>query len=134
MTRNSIKAILWENVLSLMRARYGGENLTRLARETGISPGSTTRIKSQDTSVGVDMLERIAANFGVEPWQLIAPDLGKAARSAGVRFSALATEAATMLDEIPDRTHQRRAFAQFVQLLESSDVVTVLTPNSGAAP
>lgn len=70
------KRALWANVLALMERAYGGENLTRLARDSGIGPGSTTRIKEQRTSVGIDVLEKIAGAFGVRPWQLLTPDLG----------------------------------------------------------
>jgi hypothetical protein len=67
------KRILWGSVLALMQHAYGRENLTRLARETGIGPGSATRIKNQDTSVGIDTIEKIANRFDVQPWQLLVP-------------------------------------------------------------
>jgi hypothetical protein len=67
---------LWENVSALMRRDYGVENLSRLVRETAIGPGSATRIKEQETSVGIDVLEKLAGHFKVEPWQLLAPALG----------------------------------------------------------
>lgn len=76
MEKITTKALLWENVLALMQAKYGGENLSRLARETGMGPGSASRIKAQETSVGVEVLEKIAEVFGVEPWQLLVPRLG----------------------------------------------------------
>lgn len=76
MSKSATKTTLWENTLSLMEKRYGAENLSRLARDTKIGPGSTSRIKAQETSVGVDVLEKIAEHFEVEPWQLMAPNLG----------------------------------------------------------
>lgn len=76
MENSTTKKILWDNVLALMRKHYGKENLTRLATDASIGPGTATRIKAQETSVGVDVLEKIGGVFGVEPWQLIAPALG----------------------------------------------------------
>ena len=76
MGKSAAKTNLWENALSLMTSRYGAENLSRLARETKIGPGSASRIKAQETSVGVDVLEKIAGHFAVEPWRLMAPKLG----------------------------------------------------------
>ena len=76
MGKSAAKTNLWENALALMNSRYGAENLSRLARETKIGPGSASRIKAQETSVGVDVLEKIAGNFAVEPWRLMAPKLG----------------------------------------------------------
>ena len=79
MKNTNYKAILWTNVLALMVAKYGKENLTRLANDSGTGPGTMTRIKNAKTSVGVDVLEKIADVFGVAPWQLLHPDISTAA-------------------------------------------------------
>lgn len=50
------KAILLANVSALMRHRYGRENLTRLANDCKLGPGTASRIKAQETSVGIDVL------------------------------------------------------------------------------
>lgn len=76
MGKMTTKQILWANVSALMKEKYGGENLTRLSRDTKIGPGTTTRIKMCETSVGVEVLEKISAAFSVETWQLLAPELG----------------------------------------------------------
>lgn len=76
MGKSTTKTVLWENVLTLMERAYGSENLTRLARDTHIGPGSASRIKAQETSVGVDVLEKIAEKFEVQPWQLLSENLG----------------------------------------------------------
>lgn len=68
------KVVLWRNVSALMRKRWGGENLSRLARDAGIGPGSATRIKEMRTSVGLDVLEKVAACFDLDPWQLLVVD------------------------------------------------------------
>ena len=68
-----LKRVLWENVSALMRKHYGGENLTRLARETKCGPGTATRIKERETSVGIDVLTKIASAFQLQPWQLLVP-------------------------------------------------------------
>lgn len=76
MAKTLTKTVLWQNVLALMEGAYGRENLTRLASETKIGPGSATRIKVQETSVGIDVLEKLADRFKLEPWQLLAPRMG----------------------------------------------------------
>lgn len=68
-----VKRVLWENVSALMDKHYGGENLTRLARETKCGPGTATRIKERKTSVGIDVLTKIASAFQLQPWQLLVP-------------------------------------------------------------
>ena len=63
MQNTDYKAILWANVSALMVAKYGKENLTRLANDSGAGPGTMTRIKEMKTSVGMDVLEKIAKVF-----------------------------------------------------------------------
>lgn len=70
------KKALWENVLALMERDYLKENLTRLARDADIGGATAKRIKDARTSVGVDVIERIAKVFDVRPWQLLTPGLG----------------------------------------------------------
>jgi hypothetical protein len=67
------KKVLWDNISALMEHHWQGENLTRLAREADIGPGTATRIKKQKTSVGIDVVERLSRLFGLEPWQLLVP-------------------------------------------------------------
>jgi transcriptional regulator with XRE-family HTH domain len=71
-----LRTTLWLNVQALMVAKYGTENLTRLAFDAGIGPGTATRIKQAETSVGIDVLAKLATVFAVSPWQLLAPGLG----------------------------------------------------------
>lgn len=72
------KRILWANVLALMQHHWGEENLTRLSREARIGPGTCTRIKAQETSVGIDVLQKIAAAFDLQAWHLLTPGLDPA--------------------------------------------------------
>lgn len=66
-------AALWQNISALMVRHYGRVNQSRLADECGIGLGTVNRIKQQTTSVGIDVIERIAANFNLAPWQLLVP-------------------------------------------------------------
>jgi transcriptional regulator with XRE-family HTH domain len=98
------KQILWKNVRALMMKTWGEENLRQLARDAGIGTGTAKRIKDQETSVGVDVLERIARLFKVEPWQLIAEDV-----ETGPDLSPKALDVAMWFDALPPE-HQPRAF------------------------
>ncbi len=75
-TATDTKTLLWRNVAALMHREWGEERLSELARRTGLGAATMTRIKKQETSVGLDVLEAIAKFFKVEPWQLITQDLG----------------------------------------------------------
>jgi hypothetical protein len=58
-----------------MRHHWEGENLSRLARDAEIGPGSATRLKQQQTSVGIELVQRVAGLFGLETWHLLVPGL-----------------------------------------------------------
>lgn len=61
-----------------MTHHYGKENLTRLSRESKCGPGSMSRIKACDTSIGIGVLEKVAAVFDLQAWQLLVPHLDPA--------------------------------------------------------
>jgi transcriptional regulator with XRE-family HTH domain len=67
------KQVLWRSVSALMQKHYGEENLSRLARECKFGPGTATRLKEATTSVGLDIIDKIARAFHVEPWELLVP-------------------------------------------------------------
>ncbi|OFZ67942.1 MAG: hypothetical protein A2V79_05480 [Betaproteobacteria bacterium RBG_16_56_24] len=69
------KKILWENVSLLMHQHYGKENLTQCADDSGVGPGTMSRIKAQETSVGIDTIEKLATLFNVQPYELMIPNL-----------------------------------------------------------
>jgi transcriptional regulator with XRE-family HTH domain len=73
MKKPNSKLILWQNVSALMHARYGRENLTKLASDAKIGPATASRIKQHETSVGIDVVESIAKAFKVDAWQLLVP-------------------------------------------------------------
>lgn len=75
-------ATLWANTQALMNFHWGEVNLNRLARECKIGPGTAARIKDQKTSVGLEVLEKIAENFSIAVWQLLVPGMDPAAPPA----------------------------------------------------
>ena len=68
-----MKKVLWDNVKALMVERWGAENLNRLAREAGFGPATASRLKEQETSVGIDVVEKCAKLFKVPPAVLLMP-------------------------------------------------------------
>ncbi len=110
------KAVLWASVLALMVKNYGRENLNRLAREAKIGPGTASRLKAQETSVGLDTIDKLAGHFNVEAWQLLVPGfepdnmpvlqpVSPSERRLYERIMAAAKEIATE----PDAAYLRRA-------------------------
>jgi hypothetical protein len=70
-----LSALIWINVQSLMDRAWGEVNITRLGREAGIAQGGAQRLQNQ-RKVGPPLLAKVATLFHVEPWQLLAPNLG----------------------------------------------------------
>jgi plasmid maintenance system antidote protein VapI len=68
-------ATLWMNLQALMLKHWGEENINRLARECQVGPATVQRIKDQRTSVGLEVLDKIANNFNLSVWQLLVPGL-----------------------------------------------------------
>lgn len=133
MPAHNSKPVLWGNLTTLMHQQFGGENLNRLAREAKLSPATASRIKAMETSVGIDVLDQLATVFGVEPWQLLHPDLGKSANFT-VTASPLALDLARQLDELPSGDQQERAFMLASQLMLLASGGAGSTPESAPAP
>lgn len=98
-----------------MVARWGAENQNRLAREAQVGVATIARIKTADTSIGVDVLEKVASALGVQAWHLLCPPgVLDEMREAP---SPLAMDLARQLDEIEDPELQRRAYAIASQVI-----------------
>lgn len=84
MQSTDVRKLLWENVAALMRYHWREENLNRLARAADLSPATAHRLKRQESSVGLDVIEAVAKVFRVKPWQLLQPtfDPANAGRKA----------------------------------------------------
>lgn len=99
-----MKAILWANVQALMHHHYKKENLTRLAADTGIGPGTASRIKAQNTSVGLDVLEKIAGKFNIQPWQLLVDNFDPVSPPALAADNATLELVSQLIDKMRAKT------------------------------
>ena len=99
-----LQADFWQNVSALMHARWGKENLTRLAKEARLGPATVVRIKGMETSVTIGTVAAIADVFGVRPWHLLAPGLDPADLPA----------------DIPMRASQAAAYHAIIQAARSN--------------
>lgn len=67
------REVLWASVSALMKKHYGRENLTQLAKDCKIGPATASRMKAKETSVGVEVIDRVAKFFKIAPWTLLVP-------------------------------------------------------------
>lgn len=130
------KPALWAAVLALMEKHYGQENLNRLAREAKIGPATASRMKAQETSVGIDTIDKLADYFRTEPWQLILPGFDPDKPQTLVAASPMAQDVAKLLDAIEDDERRRRAYALILQVIEfgAGPAVEEKTPAPAAEP
>lgn len=70
-----VKKTLWENVSALMLAKYGRDNLKQLAHDSRVGVASVQRIKEMKTSVGIDIVSKIARSFRLDAYQLLCPNV-----------------------------------------------------------
>lgn len=91
-----------------MTKHYGKENLTRLAKDCGFGPATSTRLKEAKTSVGLEVIDKLAKHFHVEPWELLVDGFNPDSRPAlqplteeERRLYARLAEVAKELKEIP---------------------------------
>lgn len=112
MKKPDSKAVLWTNISSLMKVKYGKENLTRMASDAAIGPGTAARIKEQKTSVGVDVLDTLSSLFKVEPWQLLVPHLDATQRKTLTAWPFPAIDPAAVRDLPPEALGKIEAYIQ----------------------
>lgn len=95
--------------------QWGNENQNRLARDAHVGVATVARIKAGDSSIGLNVVEKIAAVFGLAPWQLLCP--ADELKSLTGKLGPLARDLARSLDQIADPELQRRAYAVASQVI-----------------
>ena len=118
MTINNSKPVLWNAVIALMHKHYGGENLNRLARDAKIGPATASRMKAQETSIGIETIDKLADHFSVPPWNLLLPNYDPEKLISVPYVSLMAQDVAQMLDSILDEDRRQRAYFLIVQIIQ----------------
>lgn len=122
--------VLWRNISALMHKRYGREHITKLAADTGLSLATISRIKDQETSIGVLVLDSIARAMGISPMQLLNPEFDpyKTQEGENEMFSPLATDLAVQLDSVAEPLKRERAYVLATQVLTEAAAATDKSP------
>lgn len=68
------RKVIADNVRALMLYHWNEVNISRLGREVK-SQGGAQRVLSGKVSIGVDLLEKTARVFDLQPWHLLVPKL-----------------------------------------------------------
>lgn len=111
------RAVLWRNVSALMVKKYGKVHISQLSKEAKVGLATIGRIKSQDTSIGSDVIDRIATVLGAEPWQLLHPKFDPENPNDFASYSPLAADIARQLNEIAPQSVQEKAYALASQVI-----------------
>lgn len=126
--KNRSRETLWGAVSGLMRKVYGEENINRLARDVKMGPATVQRMKALDTSIGIDLIDRVADFFGVPAWQLLAPGLDQGAAPELLSpMSPIAKDVVNILQGLPD-DRRKAAYALIIALANprAEDVARML--------
>lgn len=115
MNNSTARCTLWGRIHALMIERWGSENQNRLAREACVGVATIARMKASDTSIGLDVLDKVARALGVEAWQLICPE--DQFQHGIQNLSPMALDLAQTLDRLPDPEKRRKAYALVHQVL-----------------
>lgn len=74
------KETIRANVIACLKAGgvdAGGRGAVSALIKLGFSNGTAQRIMDGSTSIGLDIIDKLAGKFAIEPWRLIARDLGQ---------------------------------------------------------
>lgn len=77
-TRKALKAVLGENVAAIRAAKNLSQpKVAATAKRSGLDVGQTTvgRVERAAHAADVETIEALGKGLGVEPWQLLVPDL-----------------------------------------------------------
>lgn len=119
-----------------MELHYGAVNINRLSRDSGVGLGTVARLKGTDHSIGLDKVDKLAAVFKVEAWQLLDPSFDPTVKkpAAGSSFSPMATRIASEFDSIADAQRQAMAFALVTNALDLASLPAGAPAAQGHAP
>lgn len=67
------RIILARNLNRLMDATYSLNSNTRLAKRSGLGLGTMGRVRNAQVDATIDTLDKLAECFGLESWELLAP-------------------------------------------------------------
>lgn len=119
------KIVLRDNVRELLLQKTGSAGVAALIN-LGVSNGNAQRVLGGVTSVGLNVVEQVAAALGVQTWQLLTPGLGAAAAEVPPPSDVTAA-LGVIADQLKQMTSSQRAeIAQQMQTLASA-------PDSGMA-
>ena len=119
---------VWAAMAAVMQRKWGAPAIRRLARESGVSAATISRIKAGETSFGLDVLMSVADALHVEAWQLLAPSGAQGAE----RFSPQASDLARSLDQIQDQFKRAQAYALAMHAIQA--VGTMASQESPGQP
>lgn len=119
------RLILSEAVAALSRKRYGRDwAVTQIARDCSIGAATVTRVREATTSVGLDVVDKLAEGLGVTPAALLMPD--------GRTLGPAALTLAQAIDEISDPALQRRVWALCMFVIDTGDLPDPTQPHAHA--
>jgi hypothetical protein len=82
--------VLAANLVRLMKAHPDLSSFPAITERGGGANGTLDRIRRKESATSIDNLAPLASVFGLEPWQLLVPDLDPAAPPQIIRSTLVA--------------------------------------------
>lgn len=106
--RKSLRDVVSSNIAKIMDNPDSPLTQAEVGKRSGLPQRTVGRLKNGSTAASLTTLGAISKGLGVEPWQLLVPDLDP---SNPPMF-------------IPTSPDERRLYKKFEQLLEESKKIT----------
>lgn len=128
-----LRQVLAKNFKAMMVAK-GFSSLKEVTAANGGSNGTLDRIRREASGTSVDSLEQLAGALGLEPWQLLHPDLDPKAPPKVSSFSLAAEALALAYDELPDGREKQDMLARLLGQLQLRSPAPPPPKQDGSAP
>jgi len=115
MEKKTVRQLIADAVNGAIKANHTTHK--KLVEAGAAANGPLGRLRHAQDDIGVDTLERLAIELGIEPWQLIHPDLDPAAIPGHAKLSDDAVELALELDKILNKDLKRVVHAAAMQVV-----------------
>lgn len=116
------RLVLARNLNRLMDTTWSLNSNTKLVKRSGLGLGTMGRVRNAEAAATIDTLDKLAESFGVQPWQLLAPEHAMQSQQAALPMAeSQPVDAAPLAEPAPQPSRTARELAMLFDLLTGRD-------------